>query len=289
MSNEEFDYSEYESDLGLDEEDRKAAKSDDLEWYKGKKGVTDRVSIVYFHPIDISAVTAARKKDPKATKDDLVKIAQKALSDRAASLNKTVDQLTKVDRLDLSQVHFKKVVSHFGGEGIGYVLTRLGKDGAEADEVWKKLEPPKTHFTTLLVKYPTNKKGEIDKNAIPGWAQDPEIVPWRFSPKRYELIWKCNMALVKNGASIADQDLLLECKDEKFQQIEPTGDGKSTWLKNEKIKSIILNKAVSLYDKLVPFREMTTAQLREKLGLGGNSGAVSDVSSEEFQGLIDSV
>jgi len=281
-------YEEYESDLGLDEEDRKAAKSDsDIEWYKGQKGKTDRASIIYFHPVNVAAVAKARKKSPGLSKDELVKIGEKALADRAESLKKTVDQLTAVERLDLTDVHFKKFTSHFGGEGIGYTLSRLGKGTAEEDEVWKKLEPPKTHFSTLLIIYPTNRKGEIDKTNFANWT----IKPWRFSSKRYDLIWKVNMGLVRNGASIADQDLLLECKDDKFQQIEPSADGPATWRKSEKFKQIVLDKAVGFYDKLVPFREMTTQQLREKLGLSsGGSGAVQDVAAGgDFTELLDNV
>jgi hypothetical protein len=288
---EEFNYDDYESDLGLSDEDRKEAKSGaDVDWYKGVKGRTDRVSIIYFHPVEVAAVSAARRKQSGLSKDDIQKIAQKALTDRAAALSKTVDALSKVEKLDLSNVHFKKFMSHYQ-EGIGFVLSGLGKGTPEDDEVWKKLEAPKTYFSTLLVIYPTNKDGEIDKNAFADWAKEPKIMPWRFSPKRYDLIWKVNSALIKNGASIADQDLLLECKDDKFQNIEVTGDGKATWLRSDKLKSLILNKAVGLYDKLVPFREMTTPQLREKLGMssGGGGGAVADVSSGDFETMLDNV
>ena len=292
MSNEDLDlYSEYESDLGLDEEDRKAAKSDsDIEWYKGQKGKTDRASIIYFHPIDVATVAKARKKTPNMPREELVKIAQKALADRAASMSpaKAVDQLTPVDKLDLSEVHFKKFTAHYGGDGIGFVLSKLGKEGPEADEAWKKLDAPKTYFSTLLILYPSNRKGEIDKTNFANWT----IKPWRFSPKRYDLIWKVNMGLVRNGASIADQDLLLECKDEKYQQIEPSADGPATWRKSDKFKAIVLAKAVDFYDKLVPFREMSTTQLREKLGLSTGSngaGTVQDVASGDFTELLENV
>lgn len=292
MENDDILGSEYDSDMGLDDEDRKAAQADSgPEWYKGVKGRTDRASIVYFHPVDVASVSKARKKNAGVSRDDLIKLAQKALSDRAASLNKAVDQLTKVEKLDLSEVHFKKIVSIFGGEGIGSVISRYGKDGAAADEVWKRLGEPKTHYTTVLVIYPTNASGELDKNQIKSWAANPILKPWKFSPKRYEAIWKCNRGLQKNGASIADQDLLLDCKEAQYQQIEITGDGKGTYLRSEGLKRLILEKAVALYDKLVPCREMTTDQLREKLGLssGSSSGSVSDVSSDEFNNLVENM
>jgi hypothetical protein len=59
------------------------------------------------------------------------------------------------------------------------------------------------------------------------------------------------------------------------------------WQKSENFKQQVLAKAVSFYPKLVPFREMTTDQLRAKLGLGGS--AVQDVSGGDFTDLLDSV
>lgn len=284
MSDPFANYEDYESDLGLDEEDRKHAKAGaDLEWYKGVKGKTDRCAIIYFHTVDVTAVTAARKKSPQTSKEDLLKIAQASLAERATKLSKTPDQLTRVDRLDLRAVHFKRYASHYQ-EGLGFVLSRLGKDGPEADEVWKRLPEPKTHFSTLLLVYPTDRQGNLDKERFSnGWT----IKPWRFSPKRYDSIWKLNNGLVQNNLSIANQDLLLECKDDKFQQIDISGAGPALWLKNDKFREMVLAKAVDVYEKLVPFREMTTDQLRQKLGLGGS--AVQDVSGGDFNDLLDNV
>lgn len=284
MSDPFANYEDYESDLGLDEEDRKHAKAGaDLEWYKGVKSKTDRCAIIYFHTVDVAAVNAARKKAPQTSKEDLLKVAQASLAERAAKLNKTPDQLTRVDRLDLRAVHFKRYASHYQ-EGLGFVLSRLGKDGPEADEVWKRLPEPKTHFSTLLLVYPTDRQGNLDKERFStGWT----IKPWRFSPKRYDSIWKLNNGFVQNNLSIANQDLLLECKDDKFQQIDISGAGPALWLKNDKFREMVLSKAVDVYDKLVPFREMSTDQLRQKLGLGGS--AVQDVSGGDFNDLLDNV
>jgi len=283
MSTDFENFEEYDSDLGLDEEDRKAAKTgSDIEWYKGKKGETTRAAIIYFHTVDVAAVSKARKQG-KLSKEDMIKIAQKAVADRATALNKQPDALTKVDRLDQTQVHFKKFTSHYQ-EGLGFVLSRLGLDGAEADEVWKRLPEPKTHFSTLLLIYPTDRKGNLDKERFAnGWA----IKPWRFGGKTYDNIWKCNQTLSLNGLSISNQDLLLECKDDKFQNIDVNGAGPALWLKSEKFKEMVLSKAVEMYDKLVPFRPMTTDQLKAKLGLTGS--AVQDVAGGDFEDVINSV
>jgi hypothetical protein len=284
MSDPFTNYEEYESDLGLDDDDRKQAKAGaDIEWYKGVKNKTDRVAIVYFHPVDVVAVTAARKKTPGMSKDDIIKLAQKTIAERATSIEKKPDELTVADKLDLNQVHFKKMNSHYQ-EGLGFVISRLGKDGAEGDEVWKRLPEMKTHFSTLLLVYPTNRDGTLDKERFAnGWV----LKPWRFSPKRYDSIWKVNNTLGLNGLSIANQDLLLECKDDKFQQIEISGAGPALWLRNPKFKEMVLAKATDYYDKLVPFREMSTPDLRAKIGMAGS--AVQDVSGGDFNDLLENV
>lgn len=282
-------YAEYEDDLGLEEEDRKAVKtSGNIEWYKPQvKGQTDRAAIIYFHPVDVMAVMAARKANPKLSKEEAAKIGQAALQACATTHNTTVDALTKVQKLDLTKVHFKRFSAHFEeGEGMGYFLSRLGKDGAEADEVWRKIKEPKPNFSTLLLLYPTHKDGSIDKDGLKAgkWS----IKPWRFSPKRYEAIWKVNNTLSLNNLSIANQDLLLENKDPKFQQIEPQGGGPALWLRNAEFKEKVLTAAVGYYDKLIPYREMTTDQLRAKLGLNGS--AVQDVTgTEDYSDLLNSV
>lgn len=284
---EPFDYDEYASDLGLDEEDRKEAKSgNDIEWYKAtEKGRTDRVALIYFHTVDVAAVTAARKKNSSISKEEIQKVATAALADRAQKLGKTPDQLSQVDKLDLSKAQFKRYSAYYPESlNMGYVLSRLGKDGPEADEVWKKLGEPKQYFTTLLLQYPTDRSGNLDKDKLTsGW----KLKPWRFSPKRYEAIWKLNNTFVQNNLSIANQDLSLECKDPKFQQVDVAGVGPAIWLKSEKFKEMVLSKAVAMYEKLCPFREVSTDQLRQKLGMGGS--AVSDVSADDFSDLMVNV
>jgi hypothetical protein len=297
----EYEYDDLDSSLGLDDEDRKAAKSDnDVDWYKGTKNRTDRVAILLFQSVDEAAILKARNRASKAktaqpTREEQIAIAKKALSDRAAALNKSVDQLTEVDKLDLNAPNFKKFTHHFVGKGVGDIISRMGKDGPEADKLWSKIEEAKTHFVTLLLIYPSNKEGELDKDVFKSsWIKDPIIKPWRFSQKRYDLIWKVNSGLRKNGLSIANQDLLLECKDDQYQQIEPSADGKAVWLQSENLKKQILERAIKFYKKINPYRVITTAQLREKLGLEDGSDGVSTDSSdtvdtEEFKEFIDTV
>ena len=123
--------------------------------------------------------------------------------------------------------------------------------------------------------------GEAEKKRI---ASDYRLIPWRFSKMQFESIWKTNAGLKENGLSIANQDLKLECKEDKYQKIEVTFAGAAIWQKNDGFKKEVLARAMEFYEKLIPFREMTTDQLRTKLGIGGP--AVSDVTADDFDSTM---
>lgn len=277
-------YTDFDDDVGLGEEDKGEFKNNRDDWFKMETGQTVRGAFVYFHTLDYNAMAAARKANPKIAPDQLREAGLKALAERAKELNKAVDALTAIDKLDLRSVHFKKLMGHYQ-QGLGYVVSRLGKDGKEADDVWKRLPDAKKYFTTVLLLYPTDRNGEIDRDRFKtNWT----VKPWRFGQSVYERFWKLNSSLGQLGHSLSTQDLKIECKDAQFQKIDPTFAGQAIWQKNESFRNLVLEKALELYPKLVPFREMTTDQLRAKLGLGGS--AVSDVGAGgDFSDLLDNV
>lgn len=279
-----------ENDVGLDEESRKFTQTRD-EWLKMTKGQVLRAAFVHFHTVDMNAVlrfkAAAKAKGEKVSAEQMKAVGRKALEERAAALSKSMDQLTVVDRLDLSEARFKSILAHYQ-QGMGFIPSRLGKDGPEADAVWRKLDAPKNYFTTLLLVYPTNQKGDIGDAEKARLATDWRLVPWRFGKPQFEGIWKLNAGLKENNLSIATQDIKLECKDDKYNKIEVTFAGAAIWQKNEKFKNMVLGKAIELYDKLTPFNERTTDWLRSKLGIGGS--AVSDVTAGgDFGDFLENV
>lgn len=279
----------FDNDFGLDEDDRKAAKSNrNLDWFKGTKGETYRVALVYFHTHDVTGMKAAQKAAKQAGKPltpaDLKAAGAKALADYAAKLGKSVDALTDIERLDITQVQFKKFTAHYK-DGLGFVLSRLGKDGPEQDKVWKQLPEPKDYFSCVILQYPTHKDGSIDKDRIPSGLK---VLPWRFAPDRYDEIWKMNSGLRENGLSIASQDILLECNNTDFQNFKFSVAGPAIWQKSDKFKELVLGQAIPLYPKLIPFREMTTGDLAIKLGVSTGAQG-TDVGAGDFSDVIDRV
>lgn len=283
------DYSD--GDVGLGSEDKKHARSNQLEWLKGEKGRSYRVAFLYFNPLDASIVAAmkarAKKEGKELTKAEVIEKINSAYAKRAELVGKPVDELAEWDKLDTSNVRFKKVEAHYK-DGVGFVLSRLGKDGPEADQVWKTMGDVKTYFTTILLVYPSNREGELIKEEL---ATGFKVMPWRFSGKVYETLHQRADGLRQNNLSIASQDLVLKCTNTDYQNFDIDSAGPSLWQKNQKFASTVLSKAYALYEKLVPFREMSTADLRIKLGISGGSGGASDagVTDDEFNGLLNSV
>jgi uncharacterized membrane protein YgcG len=264
------DYDDYNDDVDFDTNPAQSNGRD--AWFRATKGQVDRVSFVYFHRYDVNAVMRARKENPKLTPADIQEIAKKAIAGRAEELSKAVDALTENDLLDRRTVKFKKFRAHFQ-EGLGYVISRLGLDGQEADKVWKQLPEPKIYYTTAMLFYPiVDKKGTVtrDKEQFQnGWA----VRPWRLSIRNYEEFDKINTSLQVNNVSLAGQDFVMECTDAGFQNFKPTAAGPAIWSRSDSFADQVLTRAREWYEaaKLLPFREMTTKQLQEKLGGGGGS------------------
>jgi hypothetical protein len=280
------DYS-FDDEVSLDVDEKNAGGSKQ-EWLKMTKGQVLRCAFVYFHTYDANAVRAAKKENRTLESEKIAAVAKDALVRRAAELHKSVDQLTVIDKLDPSTVNFKAMKVHYQ-DGLGYVLSRLGKDGPEADLIWKRLTEPKTYFSTLLLIYPTDSEGNLEKEGLASQIKNKKLkmMPWRFGSPIYDDIWKLNDGLRKNKLALASQDIKLECTDAQYQKIKVSSDGPSIWPRNEMLKEAVLTTAYSFYDKLSPFREVSTTQLKEKLGLTGS--AVQDVSVDNMQDLIDQV
>jgi len=280
---------QYETeDVGLAPEDRQYTKSNDLEWFKGEKGVSYYVACIYFWPLIISRISRARKeakaKNETLSKEQETELAKKILTKRAEEYNVAVDQLKDHQKLDLTEAHFKRILFHYK-EGMGYIVSRLGKDGDSADEVWKMLGEQKATFTTVLLLYPANRKGELDSERI---AKDFRIMPWRLSQKVYNQLHGQAASLRNNKLSIADQDLLITCTNSDYQNFDKMeGKGPAIWRRSPKFQEVVLAKAYALYDKLQPFRELSTADLRIKLGVSDSGGRNDDVSIDDVTDLLN--
>lgn len=287
----EFDFeSDLEQDLddsniGLGDEDKHKVGGK-AEWYKGEKGRTDRVALVYFNTIMASAVRKAIRKDEALANDKAAqkKIAMEAVKNRAEALKKTVDQLADVDLLDLSEARFRVAGVTFK-ENVGY--SEWPRDlSSEERKVWEKFGEKKDYVFSVLVIYPTNREGELDRDRL----KDPKnyrLVPWRFAGDKYDMLRKINRGLSESDMSISDYDLYITCTDSGYQKLTITQAGPCVYRKSDRLQQLLLGQAVKLYDQL-KMRQMTTDELREKLGLGGGASAEAD-TGEDYSNILSGV
>jgi hypothetical protein len=287
MSDDPFDdVEEFDDDVGLGEDDKKHGASGQLDWFKGEKGRSYRVGLLYFHPVQASIINAARKaareEKKELDKDKVIALIKSTLAKRAEEMGKAPDQLTEVDKLDLGHVRFKKVLAHYK-EGVGYALSRLGKDGPENDKIWQMMGDVKKYFTTVALIYPTKVDGKVVKERL---AHDWRVMPWRCHSGIYRDLHEERASLAENKIRIVDQDLKLKCTNTGFQNFDISAAGPAIWRREPKYQAMVLSAAVALYEKLVPFRELSTADLRIKLGLSSGDAQGDDVSDIDFGDLM---
>ena len=274
-----------ENDIGLGDDDKNRVRNNRTDWYDlTEKGRTDRVALVYFHPEDLAQLTKIRRQKADITEAQQKAVVEKVRALKAEKLGKQPDELSVVDMLDLSDLRFKVVDASYK-EGLGYAQWPKNIEAHER-EVWNKLPDRKTYVMTVLLIYPTDREGNLEKERLAnGW----KILPWRFNAEKYDAMKRINRKLQarEDGSSLATTDLLPTCKEPKFKNITIEDAGPAIWLKNDKFKKAVLEKAVVFYTKLTPFKAYTTEELREKLGLGGGSSAPgSDSSTEDYSSVL---
>lgn len=276
---------------GVEAEDKGAGGSRREQWLKfTAKGQTLRAALLYFHPVEQVAFGQALREGK--TKADLKAAAVAALEARATELGKPVGELSAIDKLATDKAQFKTFSAHYA-EGLGYVLSRIGRDGAEADKLWNSLPTPKTYFTTLLLLYPTDRNGTVEREALKERlaSKNHTLMPWRFSGKTYDSLWALNDGLRSNNLDLAMQDVIIEATDIQYQNVSVRPAGKAIYRLNENVMRDVLEQAVAKYGILCPFRSMTTDELRAKLhgtGTGNGSAAASYAASSGFEDLLAS-
>jgi hypothetical protein len=285
----DFDIDSVDTDsVGLGDED-KGRVGKQMDWYKGEKGRTDRIAIIYFDRIDASSLRKALRsgQGKSLSSDEKKAVALNARKAVAEKLGKSLDQLTEVDLLDLSEPRFKVFSASYKKE-VGYVQWPA-KLTPEEEKIWRKAGEKRDYITTLILQYPTERDGDVDKERLKSdfTSGRARILPWRFSADKYAQIRKVNKTQLENGGSVASVDLAISCQDTGFQKLEIHASGACLYHKNDRYRQQVLEQAVPMYEKLNPFRQMTTDELREKLGMsgGGSSGGGADVG-DDFQNVL---
>lgn len=165
-------------------------------------------------------------------------------------------------------------------EGLGYVLY---KGPAYAD-----FGKPKTAIATIIALWPSDGKGNADMTRL----AEVQIMPWVFSPDKYEILSRANdkFALIKH-------DIAVTCTDSKFKKISITPDNKcvidmlrhsdkpgAATLLNTIYQSVA-NVASNIRNDLA--RDLSLDEIREKLNL--EVSGPTNRTSRDADSLLDDI
>lgn len=166
--------------------------------------------------------------------------------------------------------------------GVGYIVNK----GAE----YTKLaggEAPRMRIATVIVVWPTDKAGAVDKNALA--RGDYEVYAWVISGDKYNTLKSIN-----NEFPFGSHDCLATCSDATYQKMTFTP-SKESYLRlilgNPKMDAFakdMIEKAQGIVGSISDFvgREMTVQQVREKMA-GGSGSPVAPVDAGATTGEID--
>lgn len=192
--------------------------------------------------------------------------------------------------LDAPSPKFIAAKRHFV-QGAGYFLSK----GPE----WDRLAgaTPKTQIATVIVIWPTNRKGELDKQRFA--EGDVDVKPWIFGQDKYEQLKRRH-----NEFSFGSYDLTIACTDTQFQKMDLSPARENLFrkaLENDKLSHLVkvitdqVDAIVRVNDKGVAeglrsiiARDLSLDQIREKLGMSPAPSASME-SSVEMDDLLSGV
>lgn len=170
--------------------------------------------------------------------------------------------------------------------GVGYFLHK----GPEYAKIAGG--PPKQAVATIIVVWPTDKKGRLNTEAF-SRGEGYQVMSWVFSADRYDQLRRRNEEF-----PLGSHDITLACTDTQYQKMDvsPCKDSlfRKLWESDkEKAKAIaatiideVRDIAKNLRNDIA--RDLSLDQIREKLG-GSNATAVTGAAAGDVDGLLDNL
>jgi len=159
-------------------------------------------------------------------------------------------------------------------KGVGYFLVK----GPE----YAKLGRPKKAIATIVVKWPSDNDGTLDRDRLTSGFQ---VLSWTFSKIRYD-----QLARLHNEWSLGEHDFLFACEDTQYQKGTLTPCKESVFrsiMENEKAAPIQAKIAADIRTDLA--RDLSLDEIREKAGMDSPSITGASVDAGVVDDLLDSI
>jgi len=196
------------------------------------------------------------------------------------------------DGLDVGKPDFSAPAPKFIGAPIHYIPT-VGYVVNKGPEYTKIAgSPPKTRIATLIIVWPTDKHGEVNKTRL--MEGEAEVLPWVISGDKYK-----SLQQIHKEFPFGEHDITAKCDDTQFQKLTFSPCKESLLRKlmeSDKAgplvaKMIEAAQALSATIQDEVGREMTIEQVKDKLagGTGVSAGVSGGSSPAVAEGDIDNL
>jgi len=243
--------------IDLDGFSDETIKGTDVEKYVGKKGVTDRLGLIY-HRVPLSEIP----------KDKLASIKQKLESGEIE--RSKVNGVEYINQLKpwAARVHYddKFGLNYF------FCLSTPGKK----EVCCEKFGQPKVRISVIVAHYATNKDGKLNA------PMSYNLKPWVFNEQKYTSLKSKNAEF-----PLLSRDILVTCKEDQFQQLDFTPCKDSAWRANKDLENAVYEESLSLYAaaERALGRERTLDEVNEAMGIA--SGLVpTDSDSVDLSSIL---
>lgn len=182
----------------------------------------------------------------------------------------------KKNQVDRTAIIYTDPKAMFAGSKIHYkdrfFLCKKGK-------CCEKLGPPKWRVGAVLIKYNTDKQGNVKKPF--GY----ELYPWIFSEQTY-----IKLKNVNSEFPLASHDIKISCTNEEYQHLDITPCTEALWSVKEEIKKQILEEAKPLWDyvKKSIASDLSAEEINDLLGLTSGPGT-DPTTSVDLDSVLDAV
>jgi len=245
--------------VNLDGFSDSSVRGGEVEKYRGKRGVTDRLGFIYTRtPLTSFSKEKLTEMAPRVESGDM----EKATLDGKHYIH----QISPV----AARVHYNE---KFKNLGVFFCLSKPGHTEVCCENAGK----PTLKIGMLVVHYQTDKSGALNKpfNYV--------VKPWIFSEAKY------NSLKMKNKEfPLISHDLMVTCTEEDYQKLDFSPCKDAAWRANSDVENQILDEAASMMQTLQRElgRERNLDELREAFGLSSGAVPADTPSADDLSELL---
>jgi hypothetical protein len=263
-------------DFGFD--DGKVIKQSGMEKFIQTKNDVHRVSIIAFKKFhDTILADKAREKGDKLDEKEIAEFTKKIDGNLAEKLGKSIDDLTEVDRLDITKPKFSFAFTHYS-DGVGTIRCLSEFQGLTMTKpglCCNKIGDPDQTVAVPIMTYPVDEDYGVDEDLL-SQKKYTGFYIWKLSSKKFKRVESAYKAAREDKQMVIDLKVALD-GEQKYQKQIIEKLASAFWARDNTdptIKQWILEQGLRAR-KYAPDQlgyAMKPDQLAERLGMVSSSG-----------------